>query len=278
MSSTGSPLPLVTRPTLKQLGLGNRSLVKGWFQPKRFNSTNKPPAEAPPAAKPPVHTDGMPRFPSTSAGGLLRGLDYFGTVVFALGGSVTAGLAGMDLLGCTIVGTVTAVGGGTVRDLLLGNFPVFWMLETEYVVLSLACAWAGFFGWDYLHEHWHLEENSDILRWWDACGVGAFSVIGAQNGLRAGLHPAVAVVCGMITATFGGMIRDVLCQKPPRILHSQSEVYATTALIGAAAYTAARGLPPAAKIGLGFSAAVASRYAAWTYDIRLPNWGGRTEK
>ena len=70
------------------------------------------------------------------------------------------------------------------------------------------------------------------MKWADAFGVGAFAVIGAQNGIRKGLHPLVCIICGMFTATFGGMIRDVLCQKPPRILHSHAEIYASTALTG----------------------------------------------
>jgi Glycine transporter len=86
---------------------------------------------------PPPPEDGLTRYPSfSSPQGVLRGLDLFGTVVFAYSGCVTAGNCGMDLLGCMIVGTVTAVGGGTIRDVFLGNVPVFWMTEVEVRNLS----------------------------------------------------------------------------------------------------------------------------------------------
>ncbi|KAG5182247.1 UPF0126 domain-containing protein [Tribonema minus] len=223
---------------------------------------------------PPPHEDGLTRYPSLSSPqGVLRGLDLFGTVVFAYSGCVTAGQAGMDLLGCTIVGTITAVGGGTVRDLLLGNTPVFWMTETEYLYICLAAAVGTFFTYSALAEQ-GFTTDSELLNWADALGVGAFCVIGAQNAVRRRLSTAICVACGMFTATFGGVIRDVLCQRPPRILHSHAEIYASTALVGAGTYMALRRAraTPMLRIAGGFGAAFALRIAAWKLQLRLPTW------
>eukprot|EP00640_Fibrocapsa_japonica_P003464 CAMPEP_0113944586 /NCGR_PEP_ID=MMETSP1339-20121228/34682_1 /TAXON_ID=94617 /ORGANISM="Fibrocapsa japonica" /LENGTH=315 /DNA_ID=CAMNT_0000949837 /DNA_START=63 /DNA_END=1010 /DNA_ORIENTATION=+ /assembly_acc=CAM_ASM_000762 len=247
------------------------------------SSKNSPKAmEAAPELSTPVTpavVDGMPRYPELSAGGVLRGLDYFGTVVFAMGGTITAGGAGMDLLGCSLVGTITAVGGGTVRDLLLGNTPVFWMDETEYIYISLATCVATFFGWQYLQEQ-GVKDDDKVFLWGDAFGVGAFAVIGCMNGVRKGLAVPICMACGMFTATFGGMIRDVLSRKPPRILHNYADIYATTALIGAGSYLVARGAGGSlgTKITAGVGAAVISRYMAWEHGIRLPSLTFKEEK
>eukprot|EP00996_Jenningsia_fusiforme_P001575 NODE_2449_length_1198_cov_28.174064_g2234_i0.p1 GENE.NODE_2449_length_1198_cov_28.174064_g2234_i0~~NODE_2449_length_1198_cov_28.174064_g2234_i0.p1 ORF type:complete len:295 (-),score=35.06 NODE_2449_length_1198_cov_28.174064_g2234_i0:241-1125(-) len=220
--------------------------------------------------------DGMPRYPAMSPGGILRGLDYFGTVVFALSGTVTAGLTGMDLLGCTIVGTITAVGGGTIRDVLLGNGPVFWMVETEYLLIAVLTAAATFFLW-HLLEAMGIRDDATVLRWSDALGVGAFCIIGAQNAIRKNLPLTICLVCGMMTATFGGLIRDVLCNRPVRILHAHTEIYATTALTGAGAYLACRhaGATLPVRIACGMGTAVGLRWAAWNFDVRLPNFSKR---
>ena len=95
---------------------------------------------------------------------------------------------------------------------------------------------------------------------------------GAQNAIRLSLHPVIAVLCGMFTATFGGVIRDVLCRRPVRILHSHAEVYASTALVGASVYTAVRGIgaPPSVRILLGVGSAMGCRYAADRDHITLP--------
>ena len=98
--------------------------------------------------KPIVNPDGLTRYPTlTSPNGMLRTLDWIGTVAFATSGTITAGYAGLDLLGCTIVGTITSLGGGTVRDLLIGNSPVFWVQEYEYILLCIAASVCTFFTW-----------------------------------------------------------------------------------------------------------------------------------
>lgn len=196
-----------------------------------------------------------------------------GTVSFAASGTLLAGYAGMDSLGCTIVGTITATGGGTVRDILLGSFPVFWMAEVEYLWMILATVGLTFFLFDKEHpKDGVCGENGIILYLTDAVGIGAFAVIGAQNAVRRGLPGVVCVVCGMITATFGGLIRDVLCGRPVRIIHSHAEIYGVTALTGAVSYMALRHLSfsPAVRIFGGVLSAACMRHWAVTHDIRLP--------
>jgi len=106
----------------------------------------------------------------------------------------------------------------------------------------------------------------------DTVGIGAFCVIGAQNAVRMGLHPLICVVCGMFTATFGGVVRDVVCNHPVRILHSKSEVYATTALTGSTAYMAVRslGCSPAIRIATGMLTAMGFRLFGSNAFITLP--------
>ena len=207
--------------------------------PSARPASPSPAVPAPAAPAPPV--DGMPRYPNLTVPGLLRASDYFGTAVFALTGTLAAAARGMDILGCTIVGTITAVGGGTVRDILLGGGRrAFWMEEIEYLFICVGVSAATFLAWPRLEAAFGVRETDEWVDWADALGVGAFCVIGAQNGIRAGVPCAAAVACGMFTATFGGVVRDVLCARPVRVLHSYADVYATTALAGATTYVLIR--------------------------------------
>lgn len=110
----------------------------------------------------------------------------------------------------------------------------------------------------------------------DGVSLGAFAVIGTQNGVRAKLPLGITLVCGMMTATFGGLTRDILCQRPARILHAHADIYASTALAGSGAYMLCRaaGLPLAIRIGAGVGATAGLRVHAWTQGTRLPTWEG----
>ena len=162
-------------------------------------------------------------FAATSANNLvpaaLRGLDYVGTVAFAASGTMVAGHAGMDILGCTMVGTITSLGGGTIRDLLLGRTPVFWFREVEYLLLCVGTALAAF----YAHDKLEGPAAEEALWWGDTLGIGAFSVVGAQAAASVGMGPLVVPICGMFTATCGGLVRDVLCRRPPKLLYSAAQ-------------------------------------------------------
>lgn len=222
--------------------------------------------------------DGMTRYPSAgSVRGLLRTCDYLGTVAFAVSGAVTAGSVGMDLLGAMLVGTVTAVGGGTLRDAVILRKTPFWVEETEYLWMSLLCAAAAFALWHTVNsEAVRTADGGEgpVMLWGDAVGVGAFAVVGAQNALRQSCPAVVVVLCGVVTATFGGLTRDTLCKLPGRILHSHADIYASTAAAGAATYYALRaaGLGVPLRILGGLGVGVGARWAAWTFGLRLPHW------
>lgn len=170
------------------------------------------------AVRAPQVLDSLPRYPTPKPLGLLRLSDYIGTAAFAVSGSITAATAGMDLLGATLIGTVTAIGGGTVRDAVILHKQPFWVGEVEYFLLAAACAGLAFALWPWMEEDGVVKRRGGgegALLWWgDALGVGAFAVIGAMNGVRLGVHPLLSVTCGMVTATFGGLTRDVICNLP----------------------------------------------------------------
>eukprot|EP00588_Corethron_pennatum_P015584 CAMPEP_0194269110 /NCGR_PEP_ID=MMETSP0169-20130528/3326_1 /TAXON_ID=218684 /ORGANISM="Corethron pennatum, Strain L29A3" /LENGTH=309 /DNA_ID=CAMNT_0039010631 /DNA_START=149 /DNA_END=1078 /DNA_ORIENTATION=+ len=238
------------------------------------------------------HDDSLSRHPELrSPGGILRGLDYCGTVTFALTGCVTAAQSGLDLFGCCMVGAVTALGGGTIRDAVFLARRPFWVQETEYIWMALGTAFATFFCFPRVIE-WKEEARAasltagaaecdvqydavdKILDSLDSVGLAAFAVIGAQNGIRAGTSMVISGICGVSTATFGGMTRDVLCGSPVRIVHSNAEVYAVPALVGATVYLAMKrgGRSPALRIGSALLLCVGSRYLAIRNDVKLHTW------
>jgi len=228
--------------------------------------------------------DGMPRFPScSSTAGLLRGSDYFGTLIFAISGSITAASCGMDVFGATAIGTITAIGGGTIRDSLILHKQPFWIEEEEYFFMACFIAFLTFFVWPSIPSgnviKTENDQEGDFLWWGDAIGVGTFSIVGAMNACRMCVHPFFAVVCGVVTATFGGMIRDVVCGQPKvtsrgRIFHSHSDIYATTAAAGASSYMIARYLKASisTRILSGMVVAIGFRWLAKAYGIGLPSW------
>mmetsp|Transcript_29966 Transcript_29966/g.84540 ORF Transcript_29966/g.84540 Transcript_29966/m.84540 type:complete len:237 (+) Transcript_29966:414-1124(+) len=215
------------------------------------------------------------RYPDlSSAGGILRGMDYFGTCVFAASGALTAMTSGMDVVGGGIVGIITAVGGGTVRDLVVGSGPVFWLVETEYLVMAAATAVLTYLAAPTAREMWpegHPVAGAfeGFMKWGDAIGVGAFAAIGSHCGLRRRLPVLTCVLFGLMTATFGGMTRDVLCHRPVRILNTNKELYATVALSSATAYTAATltGLSPAVRVAMAVGTSLAGRHIATSTPI-----------
>lgn len=208
----------------------------------------------------------------------LRLLDYFGTVAFASSGAAAAASGGMDAFGALAIGTITAIGGGTLRDALVLAQPPFWTRDVEYLYLCLLAAGATLALWprsaagDGPRVFWF--EN-----WADAVGVGAFAVVGVRSGARADVPVAVQLICGVMTATFGGAVRDVALRKPIRILRAHAELYASTALAGGVVYVALRaaGAPLQVRIWAGVATAVATRWASWTWNVRLPGRYGGVE-
>ena len=186
--------------------------------------------------------DSISRYPEKTPQGVLRTMDYIGTSLFACTGCLTAGAVGMDVFGCTLVGATTALGGGTVRDLMLGSTPVSWVTEPEYLKLAVGCAFGTFLFYSMYGETEMSKETEKFIFWVDSAGLAAFAVIGTQNAVRLGLGAAPAVLCGVMTATFGGVMRDLLCNKPVRVLNTHHETYAAAPLAASGVYVGCRHL------------------------------------
>lgn len=155
-------------------------------------------------------------------------LDYIGTAVFAISGVLTASEKRLDLFGAMFIGVVTAIGGGTTRDLLLGVQPVTWLQSSSYVwVIFVSLIVAVLF-------RRLLAQIRRTLFLFDTIGISVFTVIGVEKALSLNLSPVVAVLMGMTTAVVGGVIRDTLNNEVPLIFHR--EIYATACIGGAIVY------------------------------------------
>lgn len=161
---------------------------------------------------------------------LLYSLDLFGTAVFAISGAWLACRKEMDIFGALVLAFVTAVGGGTIRDLLIGATPVFWVKDTLYVLTILASTAFAIL----MRKSNRRLEIPLLLA--DALGLAVFVVIGVSKALSFGAEPIVAVMMGILTGCGGGAIRDVLAGEVPVVL--RQEIYASAAMVGGAAYIA----------------------------------------
>ncbi|MBD3724776.1 MAG: trimeric intracellular cation channel family protein [Flavobacteriaceae bacterium] len=132
-------------------------------------------------------------------------LDVIGVFVFAISGVLTAINKRLDLFGVFIIAFVTALGGGTLRDVLIGRTPVGWMQDLNYVYLIIAGYVIAIFFRNYLNK---LRVSLFLF---DTIGLGIYTLIGIEKGLEYGLHPIICIALGTITASFGGLIRDILC-------------------------------------------------------------------
>lgn len=196
-------------------------------------------------------------------------LDWLGVIVFAVSGALVASRKRMDVVGFALLGTVTGIGGGTLRDLLLGLTPVFWVREPAYLAVCVLVSGVVFVTA-------HIPQSRyRLLLWFDALGLALFAVTGAERAWLAGAGPVVAVAMGVVTATFGGVIRDVLGAESPVVL--SREVYVTAALVGAAAFVALSilGLPREGALGAGLLAGLAVRGTALHRGWSLPRYRER---
>ncbi|MDI6047477.1 trimeric intracellular cation channel family protein [Flavobacterium yafengii] len=151
-------------------------------------------------------------------------LDIIGTMAFAMSGALTAMNKKMDPFGVFIIAFVTAVGGGTLRDIMIGRTPVGWMLDLKYVYVIII----GFILAIIFRKKFDRLRTSLFL--FDTIGLGVFTLIGLEKGINIGLHPVICVALGTMTACFGGVIRDILCTEIPVIF--RREIYATICILG----------------------------------------------
>lgn len=193
-------------------------------------------------------------------------LDLIGVGVFAISGALAAAEKRLDILGFLLFGTITGIGGGTLRDLLLHTGEVFWIGDTAYLWM---CIGAGVATWFLAHLFVSLRR---VLLWADALGLALFSVLGTQKALAFDAPLLVAIGMGMMTATFGSLIRDGLLGRPPVLL--EPDIYVTAAALGAVSYVVLESQPWAREVALplAVAAAFSLRAAAILFDLRLPKY------
>jgi Predicted membrane protein len=195
---------------------------------------------------------------------LLYLLDLTGVAVFALSGALAAAHAGMDLLGGVALAALTAIGGGTLRDLLLNRHPIFWISDPRYLAVILLTA--------VLSMLWITREPApgQALLVADALGLALFAISGAQVAESAGLSPLIVVLMGTMTGTAGGMLRDVMSARVPLIF--QKDIYASAAIAGIVVYLVLQrlGARRAVAIAAGVLTILALRLGAVGWGWHLP--------
>lgn len=177
-------------------------------------------------------------------------LDFAGIFLFALSGGIIAARKHLDAFGAAVIGAVAGMGGGTIRDMILGDLPVYWVDAPQYLVVALVGGVVGYYGSEIVRGE--IGARRRALEWADAGGLGVFCVIGAQAGLAAGVHWSIALVTGVMSAAFGGLLRDIIVNDVPLVL--RADIYALAALFGAVIYVA--------SVSLGLSESIAAPFAA----------------
>ena len=192
-------------------------------------------------------------------------IDILGTIAFAISGVLVAMNKKMDLFGILIIAFVTAVGGGTLRDMLIGQTPVGWMKDMTFTYAILGSTVLAVI----LRNKINYLRTSLFL--FDTIGIGLYTVIGIEKGLSAGLHPIICIALGTMSACFGGVIRDILCNEIPVIF--RKEIYATACILGGLTYFLIRKLPIESDFVFMIAGAVVIviRLLAVRFKIALPN-------
>jgi uncharacterized membrane protein YeiH len=195
------------------------------------------------------------------------------TIAFALSGVIEGARKRLDAVGICVVGGLAAFGGGTVRDVLLDRRPLFWIEHAGWIWVLLAlCIGAMVF-----MRARHLEPTERAMQWPDALGLGLFTASGTQIALDAGMPHVVAVVLGLITAVFGGVLRDIVCNEIPSAF-SDHRPYAICSFAGAWVMVAAHvaNVPDWVAVLMAAATASALRVAAVAWNWRLPAWQAST--
>lgn len=201
--------------------------------------------------------------------------DLLGVAVFAISGALAAGRKSLDLIGVLVIAIVTAVGGGTLRDLLLSRHPVFWVASPDFLSVSIVCALLTL-----VYVRW-LHPPERLLLVADALGLALFTISGARIAQTMHVDEIIVVVMGVITGVFGGVLRDVLCAEIPMILRKGS-IYATTAIAGASVFVLIDDLGlhrmSAAIIGMIVIAALRLGAIVWNWSLPVFSLAERPQK
>jgi uncharacterized membrane protein YeiH len=192
-------------------------------------------------------------------------MGLFAVAVFAISGALDAARQKLDILGFMLFGIVTGVGGGTLRDLLLGNVPVSWVREPIWIVVCLVSSTLTYIIAP------KLASKTRALIWMDAVGLALFGVVGTELALDFGVSPLIAICMGVMSATFGGIARDVLSGSNLTLMNE--ELYITTTLAGSVTYylLSTLNLPYSYDLIGGFCVAFILRALAIMFQLKLPN-------
>lgn len=192
-------------------------------------------------------------------------IDILATLAFAISGASVAMNKKLDVFGVLIIAFVTSVGGGTVRDVLIGQTPVSWMTNMTYVYVILG---ATVFTIIFQNKINYLRMSLFLF---DTIGIGLYTVVGVEKGLAIGLNPVICIALGTMTACFGGVIRDILCNEIPVIF--RKEIYATACIAGGVVYFLLRKLPIDNNVIFIIAGAVVItiRLIAVKFKISLPS-------
>jgi uncharacterized membrane protein YeiH len=195
-------------------------------------------------------------------------LEMLGTAAFAVSGAMAASRKRMDIFGFCVLALMPAVGGGTIRDIIIDRVPVFWVSDNRYVLVAIIAALVVFFA-----PYRGPGSRQKVLIWADALGLALFAALGTEICLQHNTGPLVAIMLGVTTAVTGGMIRDVICNEIPLIL--SREIYATAAFVASLSYVVAdrMALGDNTSLTIGVITGLAVRGLAIVYNWSLPSFG-----
>ena len=215
----------------------------------------------------------MPHEPLLSL--VLFAVEASATLAFALSGLLEAARKRLDAVGVCLVAGLAAFGGGTLRDVLLDRRPFFWVAHSEWLWVLLALCVAAM---SFLRAR-HFAPTERAMQWPDALGLGLFSASGTQLAVDQGMPGIVAVLMGVITATFGGVLRDIVCNEIPTALRDHRP-YAVCAFAGGWVLVGAHAAGMEQGWALVFAAAVATglRVAALAFGFTLPRWSSGEDR
>ncbi len=200
-------------------------------------------------------------------------LEMLGTAAFAVSGALAASRKRMDIFGFCVLALMPAVGGGTIRDIIIDRVPVFWVADNRYIAVAIIAALVVFFA-----PHRRPGIRREILIWTDALGLALFAALGTEICLQYDTGPLVAVMLGVTTAVTGGMIRDIICNEIPLIL--SREIYATAAFAASLAFVAGDklALSDNASLAIAVVTGLLIRGLAIVYNWSLPSFGANRDK
>ncbi|APF39245.1 trimeric intracellular cation channel family protein [Chelatococcus daeguensis] len=197
---------------------------------------------------------------------ILNVLYIVAIVAEAMTAALAAGRRSMDWLGVAMLGAITALGGGSVRDVLLGRHPLTWIEHPSYLLVTAGAALATVFIARYMHHLRHL------FLFLDAVGLVVFTVIGCNIALALGMPYVIVIASGMISGCVGGVLRDILCTEVPLLF--RAELYATVSILAGALYIGGQyaGLPHALAMGIAMLTGLALRLLALRYGWSMPKF------